>query len=476
MNPFAIGNLAVYHGKGVGLITGLNTTDPKGNPCLICQLSLKKSFAHVRVDHPSQATIRTIMSKDELEDVYDILRKQDVKPNTTTWNRRYRGYIQNINSGIPKEIASVLRDLELLGIRKSLSFGESKIYADAKELIVEEGAYTLMMPKLTEFLHPFNNVKAHAILQNLNTVLQKSLKNDAFDFSSKGMKDLSNLKIAFESDGHEGEFRFVSLFNALVDGLSAAEEEANKIIMRTARKALNAAHTPSSVKPDNLQACFGLLVPWRDISLVGTLEKRALSSHKSYDSMKNLFTEKGCVGLDDFDLASIVKPMVEFASHHLLLQLRDVLVELDLKMERKRRTRAKPKPIVRKSLRSSIPELQAPKDRQAAISKIEKDIKGFKPVAGKPSSFQDLQDKVYTCFLDLDTMTRMSSLQTIQTYLSENLDEYRVVISEQLDLIFADARAKGEKEKEEKSKKSKSSKKSAKKAKDDKENAEKKKE
>ena len=70
MNPFAIGNLAVYHGKGVGLITGLNTVDPKGNPCLICKLTLKKSVAQVRVDHPSQTTIRTIMNDDELEDVY----------------------------------------------------------------------------------------------------------------------------------------------------------------------------------------------------------------------------------------------------------------------------------------------------------------------------------------------------------------------------------------------------------------------
>ena len=94
---------------------------------------------------------------------------QDVKPNTTTWNRRYRGYIQNINLGSQRD-RSVLRDLELLSIRKSLSFGESKIYADAKELIVEEGAYTLMMPKMKEFLLPLNNIKAHAILQNSRCV------------------------------------------------------------------------------------------------------------------------------------------------------------------------------------------------------------------------------------------------------------------------------------------------------------------
>ena len=92
----------------------------------------------------------------------------------------------------------------MLSIRKSLFFGESKIYSDAKELIVEEGAYTLMMPKLEEFLLPFNNVKAHAILQNLHTVLQKSLKNGAFEFPSKGMKDLANLELALPEEPFRG--------------------------------------------------------------------------------------------------------------------------------------------------------------------------------------------------------------------------------------------------------------------------------
>ena len=39
--------------------------------------------------------------------------------------------------------------------------------------------------KVEEFLLPFNNVKAHVILQNLHTVLQKSLKNGAFEFQAK---------------------------------------------------------------------------------------------------------------------------------------------------------------------------------------------------------------------------------------------------------------------------------------------------
>jgi CarD family transcriptional regulator len=459
MNPFAIGNLAVYHGKGVGLITGLSTTDPKGNPCLICNLELKKSVAQVRVDHPSQTTVRTIMNSSELEDVYSILRTQDIRPNTTTWNRRYRGYIQNINSGIPKEIAEVLRDLELLGIKKSLSFGESKIYSDAKELIVEEGAYTLMMPILEEFLHPFTNVKAHALLQNLNALLQKLLKDGGFEFSNKGMKDISNLKLELPDALPDDENKFVHIFNILVENLHSIEEEANKIIMRAARKALNSEHKPYKEKPESTESCFAILVPWRNISMVGIIEKRELSGHKSYESLKNLFIEKGCEGLEDFDLESIVKPMVEFANHHIMLQLRDIIGSLDLKLERKRKSRAKPKPVVRKSQRSTEPELEAPKALQSAIKEIEQKIKDYKVDLNKVDSFDELQTRVYDCFIDLDTMMRLESLETIQVYLDENIEQYRVIINNQLDAIFADARKKGEKEKEEKAKKTKPSKK-----------------
>ena len=56
--------------------------------------------------------------------------------NQTTWNRRYREYVQNINSGEPLKIASVLRELELFNIRKPLSFGESKMHTKALELVV----------------------------------------------------------------------------------------------------------------------------------------------------------------------------------------------------------------------------------------------------------------------------------------------------------------------------------------------------
>ena len=105
-------------------------------------------------------------------------------------------------------------------------------------------------------------------------------------------------------------------------------------------------------------------------------------------------------------------------------------------MERRRRTRVKPKPIRSKNLSAPTEqEPEAPKVLSTAIREVEKDVKTFKPDAGKPDSFADLQSKVYTCFIELDTMGRMSSLETIKIYLDENLDEYREIIITQLDTL-----------------------------------------
>ena len=55
-----------------------------------------------------------------------------------TWNRRYREYMEKINTGSIYGIAEVLRDLHLLKEEKELSFGERKIMDTAKNLLVKE--------------------------------------------------------------------------------------------------------------------------------------------------------------------------------------------------------------------------------------------------------------------------------------------------------------------------------------------------
>ena len=158
MSHFAIGDCAVYYGRGVGVVIGQEGEDPRGNPCEIFVLQLEKSLARVRADDPTTSTIRPVMTKELLEQVYETLADRSTKPSQTTWNRRYREYVQKIQSGAPLEVASVLRDLELLSIRKSLSFGESKIYSQARNLVIEEGAYVEIENTLVDLQKKFHTL------------------------------------------------------------------------------------------------------------------------------------------------------------------------------------------------------------------------------------------------------------------------------------------------------------------------------
>jgi CarD family transcriptional regulator len=70
--------------------------------------------------------------------VYDVLRDRDVPADTQTWNRRYREYLNKIQTGDPIEVGKVLRDLALLRKDKNLSFGERKMFDQARNLLVQE--------------------------------------------------------------------------------------------------------------------------------------------------------------------------------------------------------------------------------------------------------------------------------------------------------------------------------------------------
>ncbi len=61
-------------------------------------------------------------------------RKKDIIIDTTTWNRRYREYMEKIKTGSVFEIAEVMRDLYVLKKTKTLSFGERKMLDTAQGL------------------------------------------------------------------------------------------------------------------------------------------------------------------------------------------------------------------------------------------------------------------------------------------------------------------------------------------------------
>ena len=135
--PFQIGDKAVYPAHGVAEVTGIEKHQVGGDEQTFYILRILDNGVKVMI--PTGANgLREIMSTDEVEEVFEVLKEKEISVESTTWNRRYREYKDKIDSGDPKQIAEVLRDLYLLKNDKDLSFGERKMLDTAKVLLVKE--------------------------------------------------------------------------------------------------------------------------------------------------------------------------------------------------------------------------------------------------------------------------------------------------------------------------------------------------
>jgi CarD family transcriptional regulator len=137
---FEIGDKAVYPGHGVGVIEAIETKQILGRKQAFYILRILDNGMTIMIprDNVEAAKLRGIIRKFEIPKVIHILKDRDVTIDNQTWNRRYREYMEKINTGSIYEIAEVLRDLHLLKAEKELSFGEKKIMDMAKNLLVKE--------------------------------------------------------------------------------------------------------------------------------------------------------------------------------------------------------------------------------------------------------------------------------------------------------------------------------------------------
>lgn len=137
---FEVGDRAVYPAQGVAEVVGIDTKEIMGTSQTFYVLRVMDSDKKIMipVNNVDNVGLRSIISDREVEEVFDILRERDVDLNQQTWNRRYRAYVEKIQTGSPFEIAEVLRDLNLLKFHKTLSFGERKMLDTARRLLVQE--------------------------------------------------------------------------------------------------------------------------------------------------------------------------------------------------------------------------------------------------------------------------------------------------------------------------------------------------
>jgi CarD family transcriptional regulator len=146
---FKIGDKAVHPKHGVGEITAIEHRELGGTKGMFYILKILDNGMKVMVptNAASQAGLRGIMSGKEADAVIDTMRAREVAVDLQPWSRRFRAYTEMVQSGLPHEVAKVLRDMHRLKFDKDLSFGERHLLDRAKSLLMKELAFA---KKVTE--------------------------------------------------------------------------------------------------------------------------------------------------------------------------------------------------------------------------------------------------------------------------------------------------------------------------------------
>ncbi len=69
--------------------------------------------------------------------VIEVL-KMRIKADSQTWNKRLREYQEKMRNGSIFQAAEVFRDLSLLKESKDLSYGERRLFDQARNLLIKE--------------------------------------------------------------------------------------------------------------------------------------------------------------------------------------------------------------------------------------------------------------------------------------------------------------------------------------------------
>lgn len=109
---FKTGDYVIYPTHGVGCVTEIESTVAAGMSfeCYKLYFEREKLTLSVPTTQIEKIGIRALSSKDQMEEVFDILRSGNRKMKGM-WSRRAQEYEEKINSGSVTSVAEVLRDL-----------------------------------------------------------------------------------------------------------------------------------------------------------------------------------------------------------------------------------------------------------------------------------------------------------------------------------------------------------------------------
>ena len=136
---FRRGDRVVYPHHGATVIEDVVEREMFGKRSTYFKLRLAHGNLTLMVPVASteQVGMRGVVSRDEVEKVFDLLR-EDEGWMPILWNQRFKSNRAKLVSGDIYQVAEVVRDLSISDRRKGLSAAEKRLLAKAREILISE--------------------------------------------------------------------------------------------------------------------------------------------------------------------------------------------------------------------------------------------------------------------------------------------------------------------------------------------------
>jgi CarD family transcriptional regulator len=141
---YKAGDRVVYPHHGAAIIEDTEMIELNGEERKYFVLKTAHDDLTVRVpvDKVDEVGMRPPISLEDVEDLFVLLSKKDVRE-PANWSRRFKNHQEKLKSGDVYQVAEVVRNLALREKAKGLSAGEKNMYTKARKVLVSELSFAL---------------------------------------------------------------------------------------------------------------------------------------------------------------------------------------------------------------------------------------------------------------------------------------------------------------------------------------------